>query len=86
MSRKGFANNLSEVIASFLPSACLTSPHASDARFTPADHPQMSATCTKIEPPNRYSVTRLVVSALLFIRLQASANHATSTMMNFVLP
>jgi hypothetical protein len=59
---------------------------ASDARFTPADHPQISATCTQIEPPNRYSVTRLVVSALLFIRLQASANHATSTMMNFVLP
>jgi hypothetical protein len=57
-----------------------------DALFTPAGHPQVSATCAQIEPPNRYSVTRLVVSALLFIHLQASANHAAPTVMNFVLP
>src|SRR3954447_973548 len=52
---KAFANNLSDVIASLLPSACPPSPHASHALYAGQPSSEL-ATRTQIEPPSLYTV------------------------------
>jgi hypothetical protein len=49
--------------------------------------PPTTLICRQPVPRLRLLAVRwCIISALLFIRLQASANHAASSMMNFVLP